>query len=558
MIAVKNITKQYGPITVLNDVDFTLGKGEKGVLVGPNGIGKSTLLRIIAGEEIPDSGVVQLPEKACLGYLPQELLIEGDETVDNYLRKRTGIQALEKQMDALVDDLSDPQKAEQYGELQSLFIRLDGYTFDHRMETILRGFGLGGNILQRSLATLSGGEKSKVGLAAILLKGVDVLILDEPTNNLDLPSLIWLESFLKDSSATCLLVSHDRHFVDKVVTYTFEIDWKTRSATTFRGNYTSYLEFKRGEFNRQMEQYLQQQEEIQEIEAVARENKGWAARGARQLTTDNDKYARGAKRDRAAKSAQRAKAMEKKIEQMDKVEKPVARTPLSMSLSAVDSPAGHHITLENVIVSYDSSFTLGPITLDIPFGKRIGILGSNGSGKSTLLKVITGEIKPTIGSVRVGSSLIIGNFMQSHENMKRDMPVAKALKTALDIDDQKMFQLLKQFQFDTSESEKLVGRLSPGGRARLMLAMFSHLGVNVLVLDEPTNHMDLEAIQALQDILTTYSGSVVLVSHDRFLLENVRLDETYLLSEGKLTSIENYQVYANSLINEAKRLVRRL
>lgn len=527
-------------------------------MVGPNGIGKSTLLRIIAGEEVPDSGMVQLPEKACLGYLPQELLIEGDETVDQYLRRRTGIRDLEKQMDALVEDLSDPNKAEEYGELQSLFIRLDGYTFDHRMETILRGFGLDGSALQRSVATLSGGEKSKVGLAAILLKGVDILILDEPTNNLDLPSLVWLESFLTESAATCLLVSHDRHFVDRVVTYTFEIDWKTRSATTFRGNYTNYLEFKRGEFNRQMEQYRQQQEEIQQIEAVARENKNWALRGARQTTTDNDKFSRGAKRDRSAKSAQRAKAMEKKIEQMDKVEKPVARAPLSLNLSIVDSPAGHRITLENVVVRYDSGFTLGPINLDVPYGTRIGILGSNGSGKSTLLRVITGELQPSAGVVKMGPSLVIGNFMQSHENMRREMPVGVVLKEMLHIDDQKVFQLLKQFQFDTSETGKLVGRLSPGGRARIMLALFSHMGVNVLVLDEPTNHMDLEAIQALQDVLITYNGTVILVSHDRFLLENVRLDQTYVLTDGKLEPIESYQVYSDSLINEAKRLVRRL
>jgi len=556
MITVEGLSKSFFGQTILSNVNLSIGRDWKAALVGPNGVGKSTLLRIIAGVEEPDSGSVDIHSDTLISYLPQEVPRAENISISAYLRRATQIEKIENRLNELEKDLNDPQKLEEYGELQQRFIRMDGYTFDHKMHVVLTGFGLDNISVDRPLSMLSGGQRSKVALAGVLLNGIDLLLLDEPTNNLDLPALIWLEEFLAQSSASLIVVSHDRKFLDNVVNYVFEIDWYTRGIKTFRGGYTDYIEFKAKELQRQKEAYELQQEEIKRLKNAAREQKMWAQKGAKHMGTDNDKFSRGAHRDWSASLAKRGKAIEQHLEQMEKLERPVERSPLVININPLFDDIKHAIRLESVVFRYDHGFKLGPINLDIRKGMRVGILGSNGSGKSTLLKLMTGLLQPQEGHVTIGSSIVIGNLLQFHENLAPDLTLFDFLKQNANLDKQYIYNLLAYFHFEATEVTKLIQNLSPGGRARLLLALFSAQNVNTLILDEPTNHLDIEAVEALEIVLKTYEGIVVIVSHDRFFLETSNLTHTYLLNDGILETISSFKDYAGIISAKAKRLLQ--
>ena len=325
MIKVQKLQKSYGLLTVLFDVSFSLGRGQKAALVGHNGTGKTTLLTILAGLEDQDAGKIDIARDACIGYLPQDTSLSGKESIMNYLRQVSGIEALEKEIENLSAELSDPEKLQRYGEAQSKYEHLDGYRFAHRAEVMLSGFGLVDVGLDRPLCNLSSGQKGKVALAGILLKGVDLLLLDEPTNNLDLPALIWLEDFLQKSEASCIVVSHDRRFLDRVVRKIFELDWRTHALTVTGGTYSDYLEMVAKRIAGQKEEYRLQQEEIERLNEKAREKKADAAQGSHWSPSDNDKFLRGFKRDRASKSSKAAKAIEKNRKELKLQEEKAAK-----------------------------------------------------------------------------------------------------------------------------------------------------------------------------------------------------------------------------------------
>jgi ATPase subunit of ABC transporter with duplicated ATPase domains len=558
MLVVKKLTKTYGIRTVLSGVSFALGKGQKAALVGPNGVGKSTLLKILAGLETPNRGEVQKPKVAGIGYLSQEVDALAGETVRAYVYRVSGLASLEVRMKALEPELAEADKLEEYTDIEELFRRSGGYEFEHRTKAILDGFRLPEDALDRPVAYLSGGQKSKVALTAILIKGVDILLLDEPTNNLDLPALVWLEEYLLQSSSTCLIASHDRKFLDHVVTKVLEIDWFRRDATLHTGTYTEYAERKALELRRLKEEYRLQQEELKRLQETALEKNDWAKKGAVQKWSDNDKMGRNFARDRSKKLAVTGKAIEVRMHQMDKKEKPEEREPLEIRLEPAPNEAKQGIELSNVVAGYDS-FRIGPITLSIPFGARIGIVGANGSGKSTLLKAIVGSLKPLSGEVTRGESLTIGDFTQEHENLPREKtPVWLFAKVAEIYDADRISFLLHKFHLGHDALQNKIGDFSPGERARLLLALYSEMGVNVLILDEPTNHLDVEAIEALEEVLASYAGTVVLVSHDRSFLEKVPMLDIYLMESGRLKNIGSYEEYSASLVLEAKRMLRKL
>ena len=552
MITVKHICKSYGVSNVLSDISFSLTTGQKAALVGANAVGKSTLLKIIAGIEKPDSGTIELPSNTCIGYLPQEIDISQNNTIERYLKRVSGLEELEEKMQKLESNLTDPKKLDEYSNLQNLYVHLDGYAFEHRMKMILKGFELTDITPSTSLKHLSGGQKNKVALAGILLKGVDILLLDEPTNNLDLPALIWLENFLLKSKATCLIVSHDRRFLDKVASKVFEIEWYSRQIITYTGSYTNYLEVKEKQLQEQKKLYSLQQEEIKRLKETARQKKEWAKSGANQDVSDHDKYSRGVRRDRAAKSSKAAKTVEKRLEQMEKIEKPQERLPLTIPLRAQKNETKSCIRLKEVVAGYKDGFKTEPINLEIEYGSRIGILGINGSGKSTLLKTITGELKPIKGEVIRSPSIIFGNLMQEHENLPRDFSLFQFLKDKAQLNNEQTYSLLRHFNFSLNETKKKIGKLSPGGRARLLLSYFAAIGSNILVLDEPSNHLDLEAIEALKETLKTYTGTVILVSHDRYFIEQAELTCLYVLEKNKLKFVPSYQDYLTKITNEVK------
>lgn len=556
MIRAKELQKSYGSLTVLSDVSFSLGRGQKVALVGNNGTGKTTLLKIIAGLEEFDAGTLEIARDTCIGYLPQDTSLSGDGTVSAYLRQVAGIDVLEKEIEELSTNLNDPATTVRYGEVREKYEHLDGYAFDRRMEVMLSGFELNDIGLEHMLSNLSSGQKSKVALAGILLKGVDLLLLDEPTNNLDLPALIWLEDFLQKSGAACIVVSHDRRFLDRVVRKIFEIDWYTHTLNITGGTYSDYLEMAAKRIVRQKEEYRLQQEEIERLNDRARQKRIDADRGARWMGTDNDKFLRGFKRDQAGKSSRVAKSLEKRIEQMDKIEKPVERDPFEISLEAETVSGTLNIRLINVVAGYADGFRVGPVSFEVGYGDRVGIMGLNGSGKSTLLKTITGQLLPLSGKIEIGSGIKIGNMMQEHETLPRDHTLLDFLTERAHLKERDSYSTLSRFGFDERQVRLPINTLSPGGRARFLLALFSAQSVNMLVLDEPTNHLDLEALGALEETISTYRGTVLLVSHDRYFLEKSLLDITYILSKGTFTRILDYKVYVKSSEERAQKLLK--
>lgn len=514
MIKVNKITKSFKDNVVLSDISFGIYEGQKIALVGPNGIGKSVLLKIIAGIEEMDSGSIDNKSGVRIAYLPQELSSEQGLTVDEYFQKIS----------------RGRESAPEY-----------------QIEMILQGLDLNKKILTMEIKNLSGGEKSKVALCGLLIQDADVLLLDEPTNNLDISSLIWLEGFIRNSPAAFLIVSHDRTFLDKTTSKVIEIDWRTRGAIERNGSYSDYLEQKRQEFDALRARYLEQKEEITRLEGSVRDSKDWAQKGAHQKRKDNNTMIRGRQRDRSAGVARRAMAIEKKIEQMDKIERPMERPPMEMDLDPIPNQAKQSIRFDDVVLKLNPDLTLGPITLEIPYGERVAILGKNGAGKTTLLKLITGEQKPDRGEIYIGGSLIFGNLMQSHENLPLEKTAAEFMIETGNIKREKMYHLLSKFGFEEREANKKISEFSPGGRTRLVLALFSAISANVLILDEPTNHLDIDAMTELEEALSTYSGTIIIVSHDRYFLNHMQIDRFFTLSNGKLSTVQSYEDYISKL-----------
>lgn len=558
MLKVDNLHKSYGATVVISDISFSLERGQKIALVGSNGSGKSTLLRLIAGIDELGGGDIVFSKNACVGYLPQDTSTIDDLPIRDYLRKVAGVDVIESRMNELSHKLEEKAVAAEYSDLQDVFLRLDGYAFDHRIEIVLAGFGLADIGLERRASQLSSGQKSKVTLAGILLKGVDILLLDEPTNNLDLPALVWLEDYLRKSEATVMIVSHDRRFLDRTVRKVFELDSRNHTLNISGGTYSDYLAMKSKRVTRQLQEFQEQQEEIGRLSERAGRLRTSSEKGSSWKGSDNDKFLRGFKQDRAGRSAKAAKSIEKRIDRIDRVEKPIERDPLKIDLVTEKSPISCVIALSNLVVGYDTGFSAGPISLTVSYGTRVGIMGLNGSGKSTLLKTIAGELSPLSGSVDIGRGLKLGNMMQEHETLPRDMTVLDCTMKRTGLAAQETFSHLVKFDITENQIRQSVGNLSPGGRARLLLAIFAATKVNALLLDEPTNHLDLEALEALEEALESYQGTVILVTHDRYFLETAKLDQVYVVSDGVFTKIPDYTTYVKAAETRAEQLLRSL
>lgn len=560
MLTLKNVRKTFGTVRVLDKVSFSVGEGQKIALVGQNGVGKSTLLKIIAGLETADRGEVMKPNRILIGYLPQEALAESEETLLAYLRRMTGLADLEKEMAGLESRLDKPEILQQYELLRSDYERLGGDDFTRKAKGVLEGLMLSNIKMERTVNELSGGEKRKAALAGVLLSGVDVLLLDEPTNNLDLPALCWLESYLKRSSATCIIASHDRRFLDNVVKKVLEIDWYKRSVMMYTGGWSAFAEMKAHAIRKHKEQYRAQEEERERLLVSIGEKMDWVTRVKNRKAPDHDKLTSNFKKERATKKfTTSAKAMEERQRRLNKVERPLTRDPLIIPLAPQSGATKNSIILKKVCFGYRSGFQGGPINLKVTFGSRLVILGNNGAGKSTLLKTIAGEL-PLLAGVRVcGEKLVFGYLMQEHENISLAVTPYELFKNRLGIFDRDIIaQHLSQFQFAPDVLNDKISWLSPGERVRLVFALLSALGANVLLLDEPTNHLDLEAIEALEEALDGYGGTILLITHDRRFLERIRLTQNFILENGKLTPIESYEAYAKKMMPQITRILKRL
>lgn len=563
MLTLKNIWKRYGVVHVLNRVSFSVGAGQKVALVGQNGAGKSTLLKIIAGMETPERGEISKPKRALVGYLPQEAQAESTETLGDYLRRTVGLTDLEKEMKILEPSLAEPKNLEQYELLRQEYARLGGDNFTRQAKSILDGLRFSHIGIGRPVVKLSGGEKRKVALAGVLLRGADILLLDEPTNNLDLRALMWLEHFLNRSAALCIIASHDRRFLDNVVKKVIEIDWHKRDVTMYAGGWSVFAEMKAHIVRKHKEEYRAQEMERERLIVSSDQKMDWVERINTRKAPDHDKFSEHFKKERAErKFTASAKVLDERQKRLHKIEKPLTRSPLVIAFTeSTDEKKDNSIVLKNVCFGYPNNFqgglaspkifVGGPINLKISFGQRVAILGDNGAGKSTLLKTITGELVPLSGERICGGKLVFGYLMQEHENISRALTPAELFQKHLKIYDREIIaEHLARFQFSPHILDDKIMSFSPGERVRLALALLTARNVNVLVLDEPTNHLDLETIEALEEALETYTGTILLVTHDRRFLERINLTESFVLEDGQLSAVANYEAYAAAIISQ--------
>ena len=545
MLAARNVTVMRGPRLVLDGVDLSVDAGSRIGVLGRNGAGKSTLLRVLAGLEPPTSGSVErAPAALTVGYLTQEVDPRGDETTAAYLRRRTGLARAERALDAALATLersSGPAELAAYDAALAGLLALGGGDHDVRVPRVLADLGLPGGIEDRPVAQLSGGQQVKVNLAAVLLSRFDVLLLDEPTNNLDFDGLERLGRFLHSAETGVVLVSHDRALLADHTTRIAEIDFRSHRLDEFGGGFTAYMEERRLRREQAYARYESAREERGRLEASARQRKEWSVSRRGQKKTDKDKLLAGRQRERSESAAAGAKALEGRIERLAGVEKPWEGWELRMSLRT-STRSGEVVATLGGAVAERGAFRLGPVDLELRWQDRVALTGPNGAGKSTLVDLLTGRLPATGGVARLGSGVVVGVLRQDRASVgdesTSDASLLDAVVAATALKPQEARSLLAKFDLGTEHAARAKSALSPGERSRAALAALMARGTNFLVLDEPTNHLDLEAIEALERALDDFDGTLLVVSHDRRLLESLHLTRRFDVSAGTVREVE--------------------
>ena len=540
-IVARNLSFAHGPEVVLADVTLTVAAGHRIGVVGPNGVGKSTLLRLLAGELEPASGTVaRVPATARVGHLTQELDVQSGETISQVIGRRTGAEMAQRELDASMQALAagDADAADRYSDALETWMHLGVADLPAAMAEVLDRVGLGTASADRSADTLSGGERARVNLASVLLAGFDLLALDEPTNDLDLAGLALLEDFLVRSPAGFVLVSHDRTFLERVVTSVVEIDEHDRTATRYDGGWEAYQHAKAAARRHAEEAYAGYVDQRDQLRGQAQQTREWSAKGIGKAkrSTEPDKNVRRHMLATSEKLAGKATRAEKALERLEEVDKPWEGWDLRLEFAATGRSGDEVITLRDVTVDHGAPFTLGPVTLDIGFGERVALVGPNGSGKTTLLRTALGEITPTAGTARVGPSVVVGTLDQRRGRFSSGTSLLDAFVQETGILANEARSQLAKLGLGAEHVQRSTEALSPGERTRAVLAAFALTGVNLLVLDEPTNHLDLSAIEQLESALGAYAGTLVLVTHDRRLLETVTLTRRIELAAGRVVS----------------------
>lgn len=517
MFTLRRITKYFGEKLVLKDVSFSLWSNEVIALVGANGSGKSTMLKIIAGEIEPDEGSMEVSPGIKIAYFPQEIPpAEEDQTGREYLSRKTGDAGGRHifELASSMDKLGFPQEK-----------------------------------LETKISKMSGGERGKLALLSILSSGSDFFLLDEPTNNLDFVGLLLLEKFISSSQAGFLIVSHDRKFLNRLATSIIEMDEDKHSAEVFSNTkYHDYLEERKRKEAEKQKKYDDYASEKARLEKTVKAKKGEAQdqqKGPR-VARDNDKYAAGFKRDKSKKLASRATSIEKRLGRMETIEKPRFRLPLNLRFNFTERSGDKVFSLSSAEYRNDG-VSIGPINQTISYGERIVIMGPNGSGKSTLLKLLTGHLTPISGVVTMGARVRIGYLPQIME-IKGGETLLEYFMDNADIDQSNGRKILARFGFSGDAVKAVVGEMSPGERSRLILASLMAKDVNCLVLDEPTNHLDPEALDRLEEALEGFEGTVVIVSHDRYLVEKIRATKTLVLENSQLHPVRDYHEYERRIL----------
>ena len=513
-LAAYSITRHHGSQVVLEDVSLGVPPQARIGVVGPNGAGKSTLLRILAGLEEPDAGrVTRAPSTLTVGYLPQERDAQPGETLLGYLARRTGVADAGRRLDELTDRLeSDPALAEAYGDELERFLALGGDDLAARAGVAAADAGLGPDRLDQPIATVSGGEGARAGLAAILLSRYDVLLLDEPTNDLDFGGLERLERFLRDTSAAAVIVSHDRDFLDRAVNRIVELSEWTHRVVEYAGGFAEYERARDAARAQQYARYGTFVSEMQRLEEQKRRMQEWERRG----------YGQGRKKK---KTKDVTKAFAGRIDRLDRAEKPYEPWELRLDLAGRHRAGNVVVRLEGAVLER-GAFRLGPLDLELGHGDRLALVGSNGTGKTTLLRALQGDHPLASGRRWVGPGIVMGELEQGRDALAGDEPLLGQFSAAAEAQEEDARKQLAKFGLGADDVLRPAASLSPGERTRAALALLAARGVNTLVLDEPTNHLDLAAIEELERALESFDGTVVLVTHDRRFLERFRATRT--------------------------------
>jgi ATPase subunit of ABC transporter with duplicated ATPase domains len=532
-VVAHRISKDRGAARTLTDVDLTVGPEHRVGVVGPNGVGKSTLLQILAGVESPDAGtVVVTPPGSTVAYLAQEPEAHSTETLSELLARRTGVAAATAELEAAGEDLAGagPGTADRYSLALERYMALGAPDFEARSAGVLDDLGLPSRLLELPTASLSGGQRARSSLAALLLARHDLLLLDEPTNDLDFDGLDRLEDFLSRRRGGLVVVSHDRAFLERIVTTVVDIDESSHRVTTYGGGFAGFVEAKATARRHAEEAYQGYVSERDRLRTRERSQREWAARGVakeRRNPKDGDKAQRDFRLNRTEKQASKVRITEKALARLDPVEKPWEAWDLHLDLTMARRSGDVVARLSGAVVRR-GDWQLGPVDLEVRWADRLAIVGPNGSGKTTLLAALLGKMALESGSLWTGPSVIVGELGQERRRFSEgDATLLGAFLAALGptAPESEARSLLAKFGLGAAHVLRAAASLSPGERTRAELALLVARGTNCLVLDEPTNHLDVPAIEQLEAALDAWEGTLLLVSHDRRLLETVRITE---------------------------------
>lgn len=534
ILSATNIMKVYGVDVILKDVSFHVNQGDRIGIVGNNGAGKTTLLNILCGEMPYDDGNVFISANTSIGYLKQSQNFDSDKTlIEEVSAIFSHIADMEKEMAELSHEISDKSSKEEnvdkllqrYDEIMEAYNRCNGYSYKSEINGILNSMAFTEDFYHKKISMLSGGEKTRLALACLLLKKPDILFLDEPTNHLDIGTLKWLEQYLKSYSGTIILISHDRYFLDQTVNRIFEVE--NHKLYTYQGGYSEYAEKKRQRREEELRKYEGQQKEIARQEEIIRRFK--------QHGTE--------------KLAKRAQSREKRLAQIELVEKPEALVGKMKIHFKQQFKSGNDVALGEGL---QKGFGYGMqrkelfknVDFDIKRGERICIVGANGVGKTTLLKILMNELEPDGGRLKIGHNVQFGYYDQEQQNLNPSNTVFDEMKDSYRLyTDTEMRSMLGRFLFKNESAFLNVGTLSGGEKARLSLLKLMLSGSNVLILDEPTNHLDITSKEVFEDALLEFPGTVIVVSHDRYFLNKVPTRIMELDTDGMTAYLGSYDYY---------------
>ena len=528
ILSCQNLSKAFNEKPILKDVSFHIEEHDKAAIVGINGVGKTTLLRIIVGELPADSGIVTLKKEASFGYLAQNQNVNSENTIyEELLSVKAPVIAMEKQLREMEEKMHTVNGSEldslmeNYARLNHQFELENGYAYQSEIGGVLKGLGFAEEDFGKQISTLSGGQKTRVALSKLLLKKPELIILDEPTNHLDLNAIAWLENYLLNYKGAVLTVSHDRYFLDRFAGKIIEID--QTKATTFLGNYTAYAAKKEILRTAARNAYLNQQQEIRHQEAVIEKLKSF----------------------NREKSIKRAESREKMLNKIEVLEKPTeARADIHMTLTPRCQSGNDVLHIEHLAKSFDDLSLFQDISMDIKRGEHVAIIGDNGTGKTTILKIINDLIPADSGTITLGTNVHIGYYDQEHHVLHPDKTLFDEISDEYpSLTGTQIRNTLAAFLFTGDDVFKLIRDLSGGERGRVSLAKLMLSESNFLILDEPTNHLDIASKEILEDAVIAYEGTVLYVSHDRYFI-NRTASRILELSGGQLTGfLGNYDYY---------------